>query len=253
MKPKTLHQIVCSALITVSLGLASWHYAEACSRILWNDNKLVVVVARTMDWPESTEPILTVFPRGLKRNGGHLGPVEVIKENPLAWTSKYGSLVTTIYGIGKADGINEPGLEAHMLFLNATDFGARDISKPGVNGALLAQYLLDNAATVKEALELLDKVQIVMTEAKGTKTTVHLAIEDASGDSAIIEYVAGKQVVHHGREFKIMTNDPVYDEQLALLKKLDFSKPTSDTPLPGNVKPTDRFQRMYRLLFTNAA
>jgi penicillin V acylase-like amidase (Ntn superfamily) len=30
---------------------------------------------------------------------------------------------------------------------------------------------------------------------------------------------------------------------LALLKKMDFSKPSSDTPLPGNVKATDRFQR----------
>ena len=83
-----------------------------------------------------------------------------------------------------------------------------------------------------------------MAEARGTKTTVHLAIEDAGGDSAIIEFIGGKPVVHHGREFKIMTNDPAYDEQLALLKKLDFSKPSSDTPLPGNVKPTDRFQRI---------
>lgn len=41
-----------------------------------------------------------------------------------------------------------------------------------------------------------------------------------------------------------MTNDPTYDEQLALLKKQDFSKPSSDTPLPGNVKATDRFQRI---------
>ena len=91
---------------------------------------------------------------------------------------------------------------------------------------------------------MLDNVQVVMTEARGTKATVHLAIEDAGGDSAIIEYIGGKPVVHHGREFKIMTNDPTYDEQLALLKKLDFSNPSSDTPLPGNVKPTDRFQRI---------
>ncbi len=244
MKRKTINQVLCVALAAVTLGLTSWQYADACSRILWNDNKLAVVVARTMDWPESTEPILTVFPRGMKRNGGRLGPVEVVKDNPLIWTSKYGSLVTTIYGVGTADGFNERGLAAHMLFLNAADFGPRDSSKPGVNGGLWAQYLLDKAATVNEALALLDKVQIVMTEARGTKTTVHLAIEDAGGDSAIIEYVGGKQVVHHGREFKIMTNDPTYDEQLALLKKLDFSKPSSDTPLPGNVKPTDRFQRI---------
>ncbi len=50
----------------------------------------------------------------------------------------------------------------------------------------------DNAATVTEALALLDKVQIVMVEAKGHKANVHLAIEDASGDSAIIEYI-GRQ------------------------------------------------------------
>jgi len=40
-----------------------------------------------------------------------------------------------------------------------------------------------------------------------------------------------------------MTNDPLYAEQLALLKKQDFSKPSSATPLPGNVSPEDRFQR----------
>ena len=244
MQRKTISRVVCGALTAVTVSLTSWQYADACSRILWNDNKLAVVVARTMDWPESTEPVLTVFPRGMKRNGGRLGPVEVIKDNPLTWTTKYGSLVTTIYGVGTADGFNERGLGAHMLFLKSADFGPRDTSKPGVNGGLWAQYLLDNAATVNEALALLDNVQVVMTEARGTKTTVHLAIEDASGDSAIIEYVGGKQVVHHGREFKIMTNDPTYDEQLALLKKLDFSKPSSDTPLPGNVKPTDRFQRI---------
>jgi penicillin V acylase-like amidase (Ntn superfamily) len=235
---------LCGLLAALTLGLAPLPQVEACSRILWNHNKLAVVVGRTMDWPESTEPILTVFPRGLKRNGGRLGSVEVVKDNPLTWTTQYGSLVTTVYGIGTADGFNERGLAAHMLFLNATDFGPRDPGQPGVHAGLWAQYLLDNAATVTEALALLDNVQVVMTEARGTKATVHLAIEDAGGDSAVIEYLGGRRVVHHGREFKIMTNDPTYDEQLALLKKLDFSKPSSDTPLPGNVKATDRFQRI---------
>ena len=244
MKPSKINLAFCGALAVLILGLAPIQRAEACSRILWNDNKLAVVVGRTMDWPESTEPVLTVFPRGLKRNGGRLGSVEVVKDNPLTWTTKYGSLVTTVYGIGTADGFNDRGLAAHMLYLNATDFGIRDPSKPGIHAGLWAQYLLDNAATVKEALALLDNVQIVMTEARGTKATVHLAIEDAGGDSAIIEYIGGQRVVHHGREFKIMTNDPPYDDQLALLKKQDFSKPSSDTPLPGNVKPTDRFQRI---------
>lgn len=218
--------------------------SDACSRYLWNTNQYGVLVARTMDWPESTEPELMLFPRGLQRNGGRIGPDVIVKENPARWTSKYGSLVTSVYGIGAVDGFNEKGLGIHLLFLNATDFGPRDAARPGLHAGLWGQYVLDNAATVAEALKLLDGVQIVMAGARGHNATVHLAIEDATGDSAIIEYIGGKPVIHHGREFRIMTNDPTYDEQLALLKKQDFSRPSSDMALPGNVNPRDRFQRM---------
>jgi choloylglycine hydrolase len=130
-----------------------------------------------------------------------------------------------------------------MLYLTATDFGARDASKPGVQAGLWAQYALDNAATVNEALDMLDKIQVVTVAARGHQANVHLALEDAGGDSAIIEYIGGKPAVHHGRQFTIMTNDPTYDQQLALLKTLDFSHPSSDTPLPGNVNPRARFAR----------
>lgn len=237
-------RILFSTVISASIILAPVESALACTRVLWNDNKLAVITGRTMDWPESTQPVLTVLPRGMKRDGGRAGADVVVKENPARWTSKYGSLVTTIYGIGTADGLNERGLGVHMLYLNATDFGPRDPAKPGLQAGLWAQYLLDNAATVKEALALLEAVQVVMVEAHGHKANVHLAIEDAGGDSAIIEYVKGKRVVYHGREHRIMTNDPPYDQQLALLKKQDFSKPRSDMPLPGNVNPADRFQRV---------
>ncbi|QPI62601.1 linear amide C-N hydrolase [Vreelandella venusta] len=229
--------IVIGAMVMAN---AAW----ACSRYLWNDNEQGIYVARTMDWPESTEPVITIFPRGMERDGGMLGTQVVVEENAATWTSKYGSMVTTVYGIGAADGFNEKGLAFHMLYLTATDFGPRDPAKPGLQAGLWGQYVVDNAATVEEALDILEDVQIVMTEARGSKATVHLAIEDASGDSAIIEYIDGEPMIHHGREFRIMTNDPPYDQQLALLEELDFSNPSSDTPLPGNVKPTDRFQRI---------
>jgi len=234
---------VYGALAVATAALAASHLAEACTRVLWNDNKLAVVVGRTMDWPESTQPILTVLPRGMRRDGGRAGPEVVVAQNPARWTSKYASMVTTIYGIGTADGFNERGLGVHMLYLAASDYGARDTSKPGVQAGLWAQYALDNAATVNEALDVLDKIQVVLAEARGHKAFVHLALEDASGDSAVIEHIDGRPVVHHGRQFTIMTNDPPYDQQLALLKQQDFSKPSSDMPLPGNVNPRDRFQR----------
>jgi penicillin V acylase-like amidase (Ntn superfamily) len=215
-----------------------------CTRILWNGNEVAIVASRTTDWPEPTEPVLTLFPRGSRHDGGVTAEGEkVVAGNALTWESAYGTVVTTFYGAGTIDGINEAGLAAHLLYLEATDFGPRDPHLPGLHAGLWAQYALDRAASVSEALELLAEVQVVMMEARGTKATVHLALEDAAGDSAIIEHLGGKAVTHHGRQYRIMTNDPSYDEQFRLLDELDFSHPSDDMPLPGNVNPRDRFQR----------
>ncbi len=232
-------------IIQVTLFLAaafSMRPSLACSRILWNDNGKTVVVGRTMDWPGSTEPELIAFPRGLTRDGGALGTVRVVQENPLKWTSRYGSLVTAMYGLGAADGINERGLAAHLQYFSSADYGVRDPSKPGLQAGLWAQYVLDRAATVREALEALEGVQLVMAEARGATTSLHLAIEDASGDSAIIEFIEGRMVVHHGRQYKVMTNDPPYDQQIALLKGADFKVKDAVASFSG-LSPTDRFLR----------
>ena len=68
-------------------------------------------------------------------------------------------------------------------------------------------------------------------------------LEDVGGDSAISEFADGRPVIHHGRQYTLMTNDPTYDEQLTLLAAQDFSKPSREMPLPGNVNAIDRFQR----------
>jgi penicillin V acylase-like amidase (Ntn superfamily) len=193
-----------------------------------------------MDWPESTEPLIVAFPRGRRRDGGAVAGIAVVEQNPLRWTSRYGSLVTTVYGVGTVD---ERGLTAHGLYLRSADFGQRDPAKPRLHAGLWAQYLLDQAETVAEALRLLDDVQVVMISAHGRDATLHLALEDATGDSAILEFDHGRLVVHHGRQYTLMTNDPTYEEQLELLSRQDFSHPSREMPLPGNVNPVDRFQR----------
>ena len=214
-----------------------------CTRVLWNADARYVMTGRTMDWPESTQPTIVAFPRGRDRDGGKVGGVVAVEDNPLRWTSRYASLVTTVYGIGTVDGFNEAGLGMHALYLKSTDVGSRDPSRPGVQLGLFGQYLLDQAGTVAEALALVEGFQPVMVEAHGRQATLHFALEDAAGDSAVIEFAGGAPVIHHGRAFTIMTNDPTYDEQLALLAQQDFSHPSRDMPLPGNVNAVDRFQR----------
>lgn len=213
-----------------------------CTRVLWNTNDLAVLTGRTMDWPESTQPLIVAFPAGRQRDG--IQPTGIVEDpNPLRWTSRYASLVTTIYGAGSVDGLNEAGLAGHGLYLESADYGVRDPAKPAVQAGLWLQYLLDRAATVAEALVLMDEIQLVKISVRGHESNLHLALEDAAGDSAVIEFAQGRQVVHHGRQYTLMTNDPTYDEQLELLSQQDFSHPSRDMPLPGNVNAVDRFQR----------
>ncbi|TPG35791.1 linear amide C-N hydrolase [Mycolicibacterium hodleri] len=214
-----------------------------CTRVLWNTNDIAVLTGRTMDWPESTEPLIVAFPRGRVRDGGLMLGEVAVADNPLRWTSTYASLATSIYGIGTVDGFNERGFAAHGLYLQSTDVGVRKPEIPGLHIGMWVQYLLDQASSVAEALDLVQGIQLVMVSAHGFEATMHLAIEDAGGDSAILEFAAGELVVHHGRDFTLMTNDPTYAEQMNLLAAQDFSHPTSELALPGNVNAVDRFQR----------
>jgi penicillin V acylase-like amidase (Ntn superfamily) len=230
------------ALVTPFALLAP--VADACTRILWNTNKLAVLAGRTMDFPISTEPVITVLPRGMARDGGMFAGARIDAVNPAQWTSKYGSIVTSVFAAGTADGVNETGVAMHLLYFIPADFGPRDPKKGGLQAALWGQYVLDNAATVEEGLALLDNVQPLMVDHEGIKATVHLAIEDATGDSAIIEYIAGgKKTIYHNRDYHIMTNDPSYDQQLAYRAKFNFDNATRETPIPGNTDAKDRFIR----------
>src|SRR5258708_4984223 len=96
-----------------------------CTRVLWNTNHIAVLAGRTMDWPESTEPQIAAFAAGRGGDGGALAGTAV-DDNGLTWTSRYASLVITVYGIGTADGFNEKGLAVHGLYLKATSVGDRD-------------------------------------------------------------------------------------------------------------------------------
>jgi choloylglycine hydrolase len=72
-------------------------------------------------------------------------------------------------------------------------------------------------------------------------STTHLAISDASGDSAIFESIEGRLVIHHGRQFQVMTNSPAYDQQLALN---DYWRQMGGTVMmPGTSRSADRFVR----------
>lgn len=215
----------------------STHDVIACTRAVYLGKDTQTVTGRSMDWVEDMQTNLWVFPRGMKRDGG-------LGKGSLEWTSKHGSIVASVYEGATADGMNEKGLVANLLYLTESEYPAADDKRPGVCVTAWAQYLLDNFATVAEAVAEVKKeaFRVVPADApNGMKGTVHLSISDASGDSAIFEYVKGKLVIHHAREYQVMTNSPTYEKQLAIneyWKEFDGA-----VMLPGTVRAADRFAR----------
>ena len=192
-----------------------------------------------MDWAEDPGTDLWSFPRGLKRDGG-AGPGSV------EWTSKYGSVISSFYNIATVDGMNDAGLVANALYLVESDYGdAKASGKPLISVGAWTQYALDNFSTVAEAVDALSKDPFAIVAPDlpgGKKAGGHLALADASGDSAIFEYIGGKLVVHHDRKYTVMTNSPTFDQQLAIntywkgVNGLNFQ--------PGTIGSADRFVRM---------
>jgi len=226
-------------LFLAPLGQASF----ACTRVVHTTADGTVITGRSMDWGEDMHSNMWVLPRGMKRDG--MGGA-----NTVTWVSKYGSVMTSGYDIGTSDGMNERGLVVNLLALVESDYG-----KPPVGGKVIcmstwAQYVLDNFATVADAVADLRKeafrVQTVILPT-GRPANMHLAISDATGDSAILEYIDGKLVIHHGKEFKVLTNSPTYDKQLAIMEYWREAGGLM-VAMPGTPRAADRFVRASFLL-----
>ncbi len=234
-------KMVCGIAILFTASTSLMPSALACTRVLYQGENNTVITARSMDWVEDIRSNLWLLPRGIKRNGN-------AGTNSIQWVSKYGSVITSGYDIGTADGMNEKGLVVNLLYLAESGYGSLE-GKPPLSISLWGQYILDQYATVAEAVEALQKEPfrlIAPSLPNGQGAQLHLAISDAQGDSAVLEYIKGKLVIHHSKEYTVMTNSPSYDQQLALN---EYWKGIGGlTFLPGTNRAADRFARASFLL-----
>lgn len=211
--------------------------ADACTRATYIGPENLVITGRTMDWKEDIMSNIYVFPRGIQRAGYNKG--ETVK-----WTSKYGSVIATGYDIGTCDGMNEKGLVAGLLFLPESVYDRPGDTRPVMGISIWTQYVLDNFATVREAVDELKKETFRIDAPRmpnGSASTLHLAITDETGNTAILEYLDGKLSIHEGKEYRVMTNSPRYEYQLAVN---DYWKEVGGLQmLPGTNRSSDRFVR----------
>lgn len=244
-----------------------------CTRILWKQEQPLcstpTVVGRSMEWfkDKPLETYLRVFPRNLKRTWGTDDSNQTWKSDDDG--SKYGSIGTTVSWIdengqkvtGTLDGINEKRLAGHLLWLepfpheppkanNAADTGgdaeaekkkksSSDQGKKLLTIRHWLQYCLDNFSTVAEVEEWVKKNEFRLDPlvVHGLPTSMHLAVEDASGQGLIVhfdpksnKFICHRVAVITNTDTCTYTDDKVKGKQ-------------NDPKLPGSSSSDDRFHR----------
>ncbi len=232
---KRLHA---AAALLLGAGLLMPEPTRSCTRVVYQGPEDTIITARSMDWKDEIPANLWLFPRGMERHGA-VGP------NSVTWTSRYGSVIASAFDISSVDGMNEMGLVANMHWLAESAYPEYDGTSQGLSIAAWPQYMLDNFATVADAVEFLreEPFVIVSADIPGTArfATLHLSISDATGDNAIFQYIDGRPVIHHDRSYNVMTNSPVFEQQLALNQY--WRQIGGQTMLPGTNRAADRFVR----------
>ncbi|PJE77883.1 Choloylglycine hydrolase [invertebrate metagenome] len=232
----------CIVLSSMMLsGLALSQGVQACSHFSWSTQDHGVYIARTFDWMESGHPVAVYQPAG-----------SAFVHDDIDVSTRYGYFATVIFGDHVTSGVNTKKLSVDTLYLPGTETPDQQEGKHKLAISKLEEYFLGQFDSVSDALKGLNKLNVYVDVTPSLNTgadnhlTVHFALADGRGDNAVIEFTDGKVKVWHGQEYHVVTNNPVYDQQLADWKKLqaqygDVSTWTEDVKVPGNISGSDRF------------
>lgn len=103
------------------------------------------------------------------------------------------------------DGMNECGLAIGLMAVPDAE-GSHDPHKMNINETGVIRLVLDHAKDVAEAIALIKKYNIVFYSGP-----THYLIADASGHSAVIEFVKGKvEVIQNTEAWQVSTNFQIY-------------------------------------------
>lgn len=235
---KRLPFFITAILFTIAANGYFSPKANACTRVVYIGDNGYAITGRNLDWKDDIATNLYVYPRGIVRAGYD------VPDSTITWTSKYGSVIAVGYDLGTTEGMNEKGLCVNLLYLPGTSYTYPGDHRLLMSTSVWANYVLDNFATTAEAVDNLQQDLFRISAPQmpgGSSTTLHMAISDRHGNSAIIEYLDGKINIHQGYQYKVLTNAPPYDQQLAVAKY--WEEVGGMNMLPGTNRSYDRFAR----------
>ena len=185
-------------LIILLNFLLLFELSNACTTFFINKNGQLVF-GRNYDWISGAGMIFTNL-RGLQKTS-----MKTEDGATISWISEFGSISFNQYGKEfPTGGMNEKGLVVELMWLDGTVYPSAD-KRPAVGTLQWIQYQLDCSETIEDVIA---SDRILRIASKGT-VPLHFLIADAKGNSATIEFLDGKMVVHKGKDlpFAVLTND----------------------------------------------
>ncbi|MEW5733323.1 MAG: choloylglycine hydrolase family protein [Thermodesulfobacteriota bacterium] len=216
---RSLVVFLATALAAFSLLAIPSRPASACTGIVLTAEDGSPVYARTMEFGRDvvTYSLLTV-PRGYSY-AGHLPG----GKPGMAWKVKYGHVGFNPEGLpAVTEGLNEKGLSVGSFYLPGfAEYQPFDPAraKKTISNLDVVPWLLGSFATTAEIREALPKVAVVglPVPQMGGAPPLHYIATDPSGQSVVIQYVAGKLTIYDNK-VGVITNSPEYPWHLTNLR-----------------------------------
>lgn len=178
----------------VVMGAAGLEFRESafgCSALSVQSPDGEQLFGRNFDWNKCNALIVSSYPEN--------GYASISTVNMDFVTNGYGRLLsvlpdqvrTRVALYAPMDGMNEMGLCVAVLMIQDSDAADQATDKPDITTTTAVRLLLDKAADVEEAVELLGTYD--MHASMGM--TVHFALSDRAGRSVVVEYINQEMAV----------------------------------------------------------
>lgn len=164
----------------------------ACSTIAVADANDNQYFGRNFDWKKSNAMIVISRPTEDYASISTVN-MDFIEVSSLASVAmEFSDELKTMAAIyAPLDGMNEKGLTVAVNMIEDTDTINQNTQKPDITTTTAVRLLLNKAANVDEAIELLQSYDLHASMG----WMVHFAISDQAGNSVVVEYIKNDMVV----------------------------------------------------------
>ncbi|MBD5138270.1 MAG: linear amide C-N hydrolase [Ruminococcus sp.] len=170
--------------------LSFGEFPFGCSTVSVNDPDGNFIFGRNFDWDNCNAMIVQSVPENGYASISTVN-TDFINMSGLRLSQLPDTAQAVICLYAPLDGMNEMGLAVSVNMIQDSATISQNSDKPDITTTTAIRLLLDKAANVDEALELLE--QYDMHASMGYMT--HLAIADTNGRSVAVEYINNEMVV----------------------------------------------------------